>query len=362
MLKGNIGDWSEPYALFKLIADGKLYLGGDNFQKIDDMFYPILKVVRNEKNRDISFIKEDNEVHISDGKLQFSIPLTAFEENAIICFNKIKASKKTSEKGPFDIPEIENFMNSFSLTALKAKAKLKNDITIQIEDPKTYLSPTLGFSVKSQLGSPSTLVNASDPTNFTYILNGQQLTLAQIKLINEEKKFSKKIKLLNELGAYLEFEKVEHPIFASNLQTIDYNFDKILSEVMLLFYENETRGENTVAKFIEKVTEKNSIGYDLNVNGSIYQMIMRKFLIDYALGMRAAEVWKRDYQATGGYLIVRRDGELLCYHFYFTKNFEDYLFFNTKLDTPDDRVGYGQIYFENNIPKIKLNLQIRFIK
>lgn len=219
-----------------------------------------------------------------------------------------------------------------------------------------------GFSHKHQFGRPVILVNASSATNFTYIISGTVPTSSQIALINEEKNFSKKIKLLNQLGAYLEFERVEHPIFASNLQTIDYNFDKILAEVILLFYENETRGANTVANFIEKVTERNSIGYDLNVNGSIYQMIMRKFLTDYALGMRAAEVWKRDYQATGGYLIVRSDGQLLCYHFYFTKNFEDYLYNNTKLETPDDRLGYGQIYFENDIPKIKLNLQIRFRK
>ena len=248
------------------------------------------------------------------------------------------------------------------MSSLKAKSKLKNDITVQIEDPKSYLSPTLGFSVKSQLGSPSTLVNASDPTNFTYIISGNQPNSSQISLINDERNFSFFIKLLNQFGAHLKFERVEHPIFASNLQTIDYNFDKILAEVILLFYENETRGANTVANFIEKVTERNSIGYDLNVNGSIYQMIMRKFLTDYALGMRAAEVWKRDYQATGGYLIVRNDGELLCYHFYFTKNFEDYLYNNTKLETPDNRLGYGQIYFENDIPKIKLNLQIRFRK
>ncbi|MEG0848387.1 MAG: HpaII family restriction endonuclease [Flavobacterium sp.] len=362
MLKGNRGDWSEPYALFKLISDGKLYIGGENFQKIDDTFYPILKVIRNEKDRDISFIKKDDTVYISDGKLELTIPFTEFQKHTIICLNKIKDSIKKSTKGPFEIPEIENFLNSFSLKTLKAKAKLKNDITVQIEDPKTYISPTLGFSVKSQLGSPSTLVNASDPTNFTYTITGQRLTLSQITLINEERIFSKKIKLMNQFGAQLKFERVEHPIFASNLQTIDYNFDKILAEVVLLFYENETRGANTVANFIQKVTEKNSIGYNLEVNGNIYQMIMRKFLTDYALGMRAAEVWKREYQATGGYLIVRNDGELLCYHFYFTKNFEDYLYNNTKLDTPDDRLEYGKIYIENNIQKIKLNLQIRFRK
>ncbi|WP_262710866.1 HpaII family restriction endonuclease [Flavobacterium franklandianum] len=100
----------------------------------------------------------------------------------------------------------------------------------------------------------------------------------------------------------------------------------------------------------------------MTINSSIYQMIMKKFLTDYALGMRAAEVWKRDYQATGGYLIVKDDGELICYHFYFAKNFEDYLFNNTKLETASERNGFGKIYSENGQQKIKLNLQIRFIK
>ena len=98
MIKGNIGEWSEPYALFKLIADGKLYLGRDNFQKIDDIFYPILKVIRNEKDRDISFIKNGNAVFISDGTLEFNIPLTTFEENAIICLEKIKIQIKKKKK------------------------------------------------------------------------------------------------------------------------------------------------------------------------------------------------------------------------------------------------------------------------
>jgi type II restriction enzyme len=91
-------------------------------------------------------------------------------------------------------------------------------------------------------------------------------------------------------------------------------------------------------------------------------MIMKKFLTDYALGMRAAEVWRRNYQAAGGYLIVKDDGELLCYHFYFAKNFEDYLYNNTKLETPDSRNNFGVIYSEGGTQKMKLNLQIRFIK
>lgn len=91
--------------------------------------------------------------------------------------------------------------------------------------------------------------------------------------------------------------------------------------------------------------------------------MMKKFLTDYALGMRAADVWYREYQATGGYLIVREDGEIICYHFYFMKIFEEYIFNNTLLDTPStSRHDFGHIYQDEGIYKMKLNLQVRFIK
>jgi len=41
-------------------------------------------------------------------------------------------------------------------------------ISIVIHDQRTNQEPTLGFSIKSQLGSPSTILNASKTTNFTY--------------------------------------------------------------------------------------------------------------------------------------------------------------------------------------------------
>ena len=51
MLRGNKGEWSEPYALLKLLADGKLYLGGENFEKVKGIFYPIIKVLRHGRQR-----------------------------------------------------------------------------------------------------------------------------------------------------------------------------------------------------------------------------------------------------------------------------------------------------------------------
>lgn len=228
MIKGNKGEWGEPYALLKLLADGKLYLGDENFNKVKDIFYPIIKVLRHEKERHVEFSIKDKLIVVSDGKLVIEIPVIEFIKNSMICFDRIKTAKKGT--GSFSIPEIEKFLRSFSITTLKAKSKLKNDITIQVNDPNTYLSPALGFSIKSQMGRPSTLLNSSGATNFTFIIKGKTLTKDELKQIKITRKFSEKFKLIKKFGAYLEFEEVDHEIFKSNLQTIDYYFDKILSE------------------------------------------------------------------------------------------------------------------------------------
>lgn len=48
-MTGNIGEWSELYTLFKLLADGKLYAADADTNKIPDIYYDIIKVLRKEK-------------------------------------------------------------------------------------------------------------------------------------------------------------------------------------------------------------------------------------------------------------------------------------------------------------------------
>lgn len=79
--------------------------------------------------------------------------------------------------------------------------------------------------------------------------------------------------------------------------------------------------------------------------------------------MMPSKVWTGQYDATGGYLVVKQNGDVLCYHIYNRNEFEDYLLNNTKLDTASSsRHGFGEIYKENNKLYFKLNLQIRFTK
>ena len=78
--------------------------------------------------------------------------------------------------------------------------------------------------------------------------------------------------------------------------------------------------------------------------------------------MTPASIWDGTYQATGGYIIVRKDGEVLCYHIYNHNEFQEYLYNNTRFETAiSSRYEFGNIYTQNGKNYIKLNLQIRFI-
>ena len=77
--------------------------------------------------------------------------------------------------------------------------------------------------------------------------------------------------------------------------------------------------------------------------------------------MTPSEQWKGRYDANGGYIVVREDGEVVCYHFYERNDLEDYLFEHTVIDTPSQsRHKFGQIYAIDGEFYLDLNFQIRF--
>lgn len=72
---------------------------------------------------------------------------------------------------------------------------------------------------------------------------------------------------------------------------------------------------------------------------------MKVLLLDAALGMTPAKEWTGIYDANGGYLVVRKDGEIVCYHFYNRNDVEDYLYNNTRFERASrDRYHFGNVY------------------
>ena len=141
---------------------------------------------------------------------------------------------------------------------------------------------------------------------------------------------------------------------------IDSLLPEILSQIVFDFYSSEF---SQLTDLVNKTANKNPLNFDIANEHKFYEYKIKRFLTDVALGMMPSQVWTGKYDATGGYLIVKENGDVLCYHIYNRNEFEDYLLNNTKLDTASSsRHEFGEIYKENDKLYFKLNLQIRFIK
>lgn len=357
MITGNKGEWSEVYTLLKVISDKQLFAGDSNLKKIETLIFPIIKVLRDETNGTFEFSYDNDLVIVKNGEKEIRVSVLEFQKQAHFLLTKLK--EKTN--ATFSIPEIENFINSFDSHSLKAKSSVKSDIRIVIHDQRVGTNPELGFSIKSQLGGASTLLNAGKTTNFIFKINNLDLSQNQILDINEietRSKIKDRIEKITELGGILEFQKTESSVFGNNLVLIDSALPKIIAESLHLFF---TSSFSSVLELTSLISISNPLEYNLETNHPFYSYKIKRFLTDIALGMMPSKVWTGELDATGGYLVVKENGEVLCYHIYNRNEFEDYLFTNTKLETASStRHEFGKIYKENGQLHFKLNLQIRF--
>lgn len=357
MITGNKGEWSEVYALLKLLGDKRLYAGDADLNKIENLIFPIIKIIREESGGNYEYIINGDIVLVSGDEDELRIPVLTFAHEASKLLNAIKSSQ-----GVFSIPETEAFMNSIYCKTIKAKSTTKSDINIVIYDQRVSQHATLGFSIKSQLGGDSTLLNAGKTTNFIYRLENENITDSQINSINAidtKSKIKDRLSAIQSLGSRLTLHSLEQSIFKNNLVLIDSLLPEILGEVIRIFF---TTNLSSIKSLCEKLSELNPMNFDKQHSHSFYEYKIKRFLTDVALGMMPSKVWNGLYEATGGYLIVKEDGDVLCYHIYNRNEFENYLFENTKLETASStRHEFGKIFVDKNNKKyFKLNLQIRF--
>jgi len=360
-ITGNVGEWSEIYTLLKLLGDQKLFAGNENLEKIEKIFYPIISILRTESNGDFEYVLDKSLVLVnSNGNQILKLPVKDFAEKALQTISKINKKKQQGAR-TFSIPEIESFMTKIHCSSLKAGSSAKTDITIVIHDPRTNNTPQLGFSIKSQLGEASTLLNAGKTTNFKFEL--QNLTppdVLEVNGINTRRKIIDRINKIKELGGNLKFSKLSSNIFNNNLILIDSLLPNIIAECLFTFY---TSSNSKLSDIVTILEEANPLNFDKSYSHLFYTYKIKKFLTDAALGMMPSKVWTGEYDATGGYLVVKEDGELLCYHLYNRNEFENYLLANTKFETASStRHDFGAIYEEDGDFYFNLNLQIRFIK
>lgn len=354
-LKGNKGEWSELYVFFRLLADGRLYCGDGQLNRYDDRFYPILEIFRDDTpNRNTYKVQvAKKNILVAGETVSLEIPQERFKQEAMKLLERIKDMDSNT-----DFSYIEPFMDMIDNHSVKAKSSDKADIRIVIHNLQTGSKPELGYSIKSKLGAASTLINPNkDGTNFIYKIQG--LSTEQLAIFNSFDKFKKKFDYLKSIGATVSFYKVANNVLHNNLTLLDLGMERIIADSLIDYYSGNGR---TLADITKHISIADPLNIVSGTDQPMYAYKIKQFLLAFALGVTSSKPWYGGFNANGGYIVVKEDGDIVCYHFYDRNELEDYLFYNTRFETPStSRHLFGDVYQENGEYFLKLNLQIRFM-
>ncbi|WP_338091908.1 HpaII family restriction endonuclease [Streptococcus alactolyticus] len=274
-------------------------------------------------NKEYKRIEFTNKVLLLVNNLEcIEIPYEEFEFFSQIVLESIK-----SGKGTFEIPEIEPFLQKIKITKIKASNDSKKDIIFKIHDDFTGAEPIIGFSIKSYIGNKPTLLNASGAIKVQYKLS-RPLSTYEVEFlhnINTRTKIKDRVEYIKDKGVLLDFDSMINETFNRNLQMVDYRMPEILGNLFLESYFVEGKSiSDVVDKYCDELSEDKEI--------IIHKV--KDLLVAVALGMEPNTKWTGLEDANGGYIVVKDDGEVLCYHIYDRNKLRNYLFRNTKFDSP----------------------------
>ncbi len=358
MISANKGEWSESYAFIKLLSTGKLYSADEKLNKNNNMYFPIDSIMREEvKGKNITYKTLEGKVIVDSDGGETSYNSSQFADEANYLFKEINDA---SNKGSFAIDKTEKFLNSILCYKASAPSTNKSDITMKIVDINTGYNSTVGFSIKSELGASPTLLNAGKTTNFVFEVADYPFDPISINNIQKHRNGKYKADIKGRVAEVYKYGQLDykHPCnatFRDNLELIDSKMDEIIAVSLLYYYRY---GISSSRDILDKLIEENPLNYN-NLNAYRYKLC--KFLTAIALGMMPSKEWDGIDEASGGYIIVTKQGDVLAYHLHNRNCFENYLLEHTKFETASSsRHNFGNVYIENGRPYLNLNLQIRF--
>ncbi|MGQ7626214.1 HpaII family restriction endonuclease [Streptococcus suis] len=348
----NKGEWAELFVFLKALSDGKIYAADEKLEKIEELFYVILSAIKEEegKIKEYKRLPSSQKVFLLENSSEsLQIPIAEFEHFSRIVLESIK-----SGNGTFEIPEVEPFLEKLKITKIKANSDSKKDIVLKIHDDFTGAEPEIGFSIKSYIGNKPTLLNASGATRVQYKLS-KSLSVQDLYTVNEinsRTKIKDRVQFIHDKGITLSFDNIISPIFNRNLQMVDYRMPEILGNLFLNSYFVSGKSIADVVDFYCTMYYEDK---------EIITHKIKDLLVAVALGMEPNTKWTGFEDANGGYIVVKDSGEVLCYHIYDRNKLREYLYRNTKFDSPSSkRTGAGLVTDENGEQKFSLTIQIRF--
>lgn len=344
----NSGEWSEVYVFLKLLSEPKLDLVNADLESSGTAPLRVMNIESHQIRSlmPILYTNTGQTVSIQINQQKFAdIPAIKFTEMANLLLTNIK----TKSQRTYAVPAVREFLGQIGNPIVKSNNQSKRDITIGLRRLSDNMIYPYGFSIKSNLKSNSTLLNASKETNFLYEIRSELPTNKNLKTKSLLKELD--IKGFICLGPCCD-------VCLKNLNLLDLNLSKILGYLILYYYQK--RG-STMIELLNQLQETNPLGF---ADIKLYQSGLMKLLVAVLTNMCLGTPKSGQQPANGGMIVVKNDGSLGTMFLDDAKSRKQlglYLLQNTYLDTASTtRHCFGRLYRDNGKVYLRLNLQIRF--
>ena len=341
MHRANRGEWSELYAVARILADGKVTFGegaqAENHEVLS------LRV------GDSAFRVDGLQVELTtvSGEVR-RVSREELHRMAVLLLGAIVGAGDGT--GAFPLEVGERVVELLGLQSVSASSDSIFDLEIEF----AYQAGYFGYSLKSKIGSPATFFNASDLTNFVYGLSNERKELYPPQLSLDVGSVRENVHDLVGLGWTFHFVGLAHkgsPVFQTSLDSIHHGLAKDLSHLVFSYYSSR---HNKLAKVIEHAmaTTPDPVLFKNN----IYRFITHK-----SLGLVPSKPWEPPTIPFGGFVFIHRTGEIVGSGLGDPVAASATIIEELRFDRPSTtRWHYGKIYKHGRHHAMNLNLQLRW--
>lgn len=346
MWEFNYGEWTEAYVFLRLLGNGRIYAADRDFNRDENVYIDILNIIRHEKDHILKFSRELESVCATDNDVVFRVlAFSELTEKADFLYEAIKSVTSADRK--FSVIEIEEYLSDLRFSQpkipklpkeIEEEYGKKTDIIITMQDSSDNAVSTTGFSIKSHLGSPSTLFNSALASNFIYEIVGcddDEMYEINGNQISSEIGMFEYIK--NNPNLSLGFKGTSEA-FNDNLDFIELKMPEILSCAILTqigYYDRAV--SNKTKDIVYKLAQMNPVG--VRRPETWYEAKIKDFLYASFSGLTASEPWDGRKKLSGGYIDVALNGEMLYYRAVSDDIFNTFLYEHTFFDRPSRGVN-----------------------
>ena len=233
-----------------------------------------------------------------------------------------------------------------------------------------------GKKVEIISGIDIKFINASgDNTNFEYEIvgnfddekmnafNGMFHEVTKKGVTKYEVATGDRMRYLKECGVDLRFVNPVKDVARQNLVRCGgMEMPKILGGMLKYYYFECGAASVGVEDAIKYLADTDYVGYGFDDLYDTYRVKIANLLYAMFTGLRFSKPWSGRSDVSGGYIVVKRDGDVVAFHSCIADEFKDFLIDKLKFEGPScSRHKYMEIYKKDDGKYyLKLALQFRF--